>query len=93
MTDDVYRERAHLLAHLAAVYPSHFQTDPEAPNWPVLLIKLPTGQACWHISAADLDLFNHVRAGYEPWDGHTTAIKYQRLDDTTRLLTDGDWIA
>lgn len=93
MTDAVYRERAHLLAHLAAIYPAHFQTDPQAPDWPILHLELPTGQARWYIAPEDLDLFPHVTAGEEQeWDGHTNEIKYQRLDDATRILADGDWV-
>ena len=96
MTDrnDVYRERAHLVAHLAALYPSHLQPDPAAPDWPVLYVSLPTGQATWHISENDLDLFTHVRTDmYEAWDGHTTQEKYERLDHATRIKASGRWVA
>lgn len=89
----VYRERAHLLAHLAAVYPSHFQPDPGEPDWPVLFISLPTGQACWHIAPDDLDLFPHVADGGDTWDGHTTEVKYQRVDHATRIKAAGCWVA
>lgn len=92
--DAVYRERAHLLAHLAAVYPSHIQPDPASPGWPVLYISLPTGQATWHIGDSDLELFGHVRTDvYEPWDGHTTYQKYERLDHATQIRAAGTWIA
>lgn len=93
MCDEIYRERAHLLAHLAACYPSHFQSDPEAPDWPVLFISLPTGQACWHIAPEDLDLFPHVGEGGDTWDGHTTDEKYERLDHATRIKVAGTWVA
>lgn len=81
--DAVYRERAHLVAHLAAVHPSHIgYTDPDVPTWPVLTVETPTGQMCWHINPTDLDLFDHV-TWVDPvaigWDGHTTEEKYQRL--------------
>jgi hypothetical protein len=89
----VYRERAHLLAHLAAIYPSHFQSDPAEPDWPVLFISLPTGQACWHIAPDDLDLFPHVAPGGDTWDGHTTELKYRRLDHATRIKAAGQWVA
>lgn len=89
--DFVYRERAHLLAHLAAIYPSHLQPDAAAPDWPVLYINLPTGQACWHISEHDLDLFHHVRTDVvDTWDGHTTQAKYARLDRATLLAAGVD---
>lgn len=84
--DTVYRERAHLLALLATHYPSHIQPDPVEPDWPVLYLDLPTGQAAWHIGERDLGLFQHVRTDvYEPWDGHTTDEKYARIAELTRL--------
>lgn len=88
MSDAVYRERAHLVAHLAAVYPSCIGcTDPAEPDWAVVTISLPTGQACWHVAPGDMDLFGHVPASStELWDGHSTEEKYARLDAHTRAL-------
>ena len=80
-----YRERAHLVALLATWYPSHIgHNDPNAPDWAVVTVELPTGQACWHIAPADMDLFAHV--GPTPhdargWDGHSTEEKYRRIDE------------
>lgn len=91
----LYRERAHLLANLAAHYPSHlqYQADPFNPDWPVLYISLPTGQASWHVSPDDTDLFTHVRTDtLESWDGHTTDEKYERLDHATRIKAYGGWV-
>lgn len=81
----VYRERAYLVAHLAAVYPSVLVpgADPEEPDWPVLFVDLPSGQVSWHIAPDDLDLFGHVRLGSAAWDGHSTQEKYARLDAHT----------
>lgn len=92
--DVAFRGRAHLEAHLAADYPSVLVegADPEAPDWPVLFVELPTGQVSWHVNPADLDLFGHVRrtiAGMPDapvWDGHTTDEKHARLDAHTRAL-------
>lgn len=85
--DAVYRERAHLVAHLAALYPSHIgYTDPSAPDWPVLIIEAPGGQLSWHIAPDDIGLFAHVRRTdriCRGWDGHTTGEKYERLDRLT----------
>lgn len=79
-----YRERAHLTALLASQYPSHIgHTDPASPNWAVLTVELPTGQACWHIAPADMDLFAHVQPTpryARGWDGHSTEEKYRRID-------------
>lgn len=83
-----YRERAHLLGLLSAVYPSHIgRTDPSTPDWAVVTLQLPTGQAAWHISADDEDLFQHVEHDPEnaiEYDGHSTEEKYARI----RTLTD-----
>lgn len=92
--DSVYRERSHLLALLAAIYPSVLVdgADREAPDWPVLYIQLPTGQVSWHISPIDQDLFGHVRRtiahtlNAPVWDGHTTDEKYERVDAAARAI-------
>lgn len=93
----VYRERAHLVAHLAAYYPSCAgYTDPAAPDWLVVTVQMPEGQATWHIARADVDLFTHVQRYEVPWDGHTTAEKYERLRAATvrlaerRAMNEGD---
>ena len=83
--DNVYRERAHLVAHLGAIYPSVIgYNDPAEPDWPVVYVKTPEGQLSWHISPDDADLFEHVPFGnlitaQAVWDGHTTEEKYERL--------------
>lgn len=78
-----YRERAHLVALLARQYPSHIgHTDPFAPDWAVLTVELPTGQACWHIAPTDMDLVQHVQPTphyARGWDGHDTDEKYRRI--------------
>lgn len=81
MTDAVYRERAHLVAHLATVYPSTIGPhDPNWPEWSVVIIDTPTGQMSWHVAPTDLDLFRHVATStINTWDGHTTEEKYERL--------------
>lgn len=85
--DSVYRERAHLVAHLAALYPSHIgHTDPAEPDWAVVVIEAPGGQLSWHVSPDDMDLFGHVKPtgpDSRPWDGHSTDEKYARLDRLT----------
>jgi hypothetical protein len=87
MTDDVYRERARLVANLAARYPSHMGfTDPSEPDWAVVVIQTPEGQMSWHVATGDRELFRHVRRTRptdKPWDGHTTEQKYTRLAQLT----------
>jgi hypothetical protein len=83
----LYRERARLVAFLAAHYPAEIAySDPAEPDWPVIIIVTPAGQLSWYLAQADLDLFPHVLQ-HEPgcagtaleWDRHTTKEKYLRL--------------
>lgn len=86
--DDVYRERARLVAFLAASYPSHASfSDSAEPDWLVVTVETPQGQMSWHVSPDDQGLFNHVRRtrpGDRSWDQHTTPEKYERLARLTR---------
>lgn len=83
--DNVYRERAFLVAHLATVYPSVISyNDPDEPDWAVIYLTTPQGQLSWHIAPDDMDLFGHVliivaRSDAPAWDGHDTPEKYRRL--------------
>ncbi|MFF1916146.1 hypothetical protein ACFVYE_32085 [Streptomyces sp. NPDC058239] len=87
--DATYRERAHLVALLAALHPSHIgRTDPNAPEWAVVTVETPAGQMTWHIAERDMDLFAHVQPTNRicrGWDGHTTEEKYQRMRDLTEV--------
>lgn len=81
----LYRERAHLLAFLAAAADNSYlaYSDPNEA-WPVLTIEDETGQMCWHINPEDLDLFERIASvnrKIEPpkWDGHSNEVKYNRL--------------
>jgi hypothetical protein len=83
--DAVYRERAELVAYLAAHYPAVLVTDaPDAPGWAIIYINLPTGQASWHLANDDVALVADVETvpADDPratWDQHSTELKYQRL--------------
>lgn len=84
-----YRERAHLVALLAAIYPAEFREnpDPDYADWPIIYVDLPTGQASWHISPADVGLFSGIRFGTDAeWDGHTTEAKYDRIGKLAHML-------
>ena len=86
--DAVYRERAHLVAHLAAILPAVMADDPTDPDWRIVYLDTPSGQWSWHIARSDLDLFAHVPDGEATWDGHTTQQKYQRIRDLTEAITE-----
>jgi hypothetical protein len=83
--DDVYRERARLVALVAALYPSvRAYADPHEPEWSVVYVDSPAGQLSWHIAERDVDLFEHVEFvppnhSRAQWDGHDTKEKYARL--------------
>jgi hypothetical protein len=85
---NVYRERAHLVAHFAALYPSVVAySDPSTPNWPVVTVQTVAGQMCWHIAPDDTELFDLLGDDDAPvWDGHSTDEKYQRLRFLTEMV-------
>lgn len=90
VTEQVYSERARLVAHLAALYPSAWGDDPAAPGWPVVYVHTPRGQLSWHIAPSDFHLFSHVpRDDTVVWDGHSTAEKYERLQQLTERTSKG----
>lgn len=86
--NEAYRERANLLAWLAAIHPSVVApaTDVDEPGWHLLYLRTSTGgwQLTWHIHPRDHELckrVEHVPAD-DPraqWDGHTTDQKYRRI--------------
>lgn len=80
-TNAAYTERARLVALLAALYPSTWNFGDETePDWTVVYVQLPTGQASWHVRESDMGLFEHVRRDdTTAWDGHTTSEKYERI--------------
>ncbi|MFC7303980.1 hypothetical protein ACFQVC_07095 [Streptomyces monticola] len=93
--DAAYRERAHLLAWLAALHPDSAvmtpATDVDAEGWHVLFLVAGGWQMSWHIAPHDLPLFRHVEIVdvADPrvqWDGHSTRQKYSRVRRHTRLL-------
>ena len=50
-------------------YPCGVRIDKDEPTWPVVYIELPVGQVSWHLP-------EHI----EVFDGHTTKIKYKRIE-------------
>lgn len=82
----LYTERAHLVALATTVFPSWVVTDPAEPEWPVVHVLGPFGLMGWHIAAADLHLFDHVRRGGGPdYDGHTKRQALERLELCTAM--------
>jgi hypothetical protein len=78
--DQVYTERAQLVAFLTTVYPAHISPDPEGSDWDYVFVDTPTGQMSWQFSPADQHFVKGLASYSETWDGHTTEEKYERLD-------------
>jgi hypothetical protein len=51
-------------------YKAGISFDAAQPEWPGICIELPTGQVSWHMEQYP-----------DPWDGHTTEEKYQRIHE------------
>lgn len=93
--DGAYRERAQLVALLAAIYTTVIAPAPDIdePGWHIAYLYISGLQASWHIAPSDIELFAHVKRvkADDPlakWDGHTTAKKYGRIQDLTRVLAE-----
>lgn len=92
--DGAYRERAHLVALLAATTDGAVITyarDVDEPGWQIAYLTIGGRQASWHISPRDADLFAHVeRVDVEDprarWNGHTTEEKYAGIATWTAEL-------
>lgn len=80
---DPYWERNRLVRLLASLYPSG-QRKTAIEGWDAewhncIFIDLPTGQASWHIHERQMDEFASLPEYTKPWDGHSTAEKYDRV--------------
>jgi hypothetical protein len=51
--------------------------DPDEPDWPVMMIDLPTGQVGWHLPKEDI-IGNWPQYNGN-WDGHSLEEKRERL--------------
>lgn len=85
---ELYRERAWLVAFVAALYPSVRASNDPYDDRSVVYVQTSAGQLSWHVDSADMDLFPHVPlvTGDDPraqWDHHSTSEKYRRLTQLT----------
>ncbi|MEV1079909.1 hypothetical protein AB0I98_16930 [Streptomyces sp. NPDC050211] len=93
--DHAYRERAQLLAWLAALHPSTAvitaSPDVDEDGWQLLYLVAGGWQMSWHIHPRDTELFKHltvvdVTDPRAQWDGHGSEQKYERMRNHVRLL-------
>ncbi|MCL6734412.1 hypothetical protein [Streptomyces neyagawaensis] len=93
--DGAYRERAQLLAWLAALHPATTvitaSPDVDEDGWQLLYLVAGGWQMSWHIHPRDAELFGHVTVVdvtdvRAQWDGHGTVQKYERMRTHVRLL-------
>ena len=82
-----YTERNRLVALASKLFPSWLERHPESDveweddwRW-IVFVRLPTGQASWHIHDSELETFDHLgRQSGNSWDGHSDEEKYRRVD-------------
>ncbi len=80
--EEAYQDRnlaVMALAKLAKLqgYSVGVKLDPEQPDWPVIMIDLPTGQVGWHIPVKELT--GDWAEFSDEWDGHSIQEKHKRL--------------
>jgi len=86
--DGAYSERDQLVCALSKCFPSWLERHPNNDQtwdndwrW-IVFVQLPTGQASWHIHDSEYPWFSHLAfRDHHSWDGHTTAEKYERLNN------------
>lgn len=88
--DGAYEERNRLVALLARLFPSGVAPDVTSPDWYIVYIDLPMGQASWHIPNAEIGLFEGIPLYQGKWDNHTTDEKYKRIERLTKVLSGFD---
>jgi len=88
--DDAYFDRNQAVMAFGKLaqklgYKVGLKVDPKEPDWPVLMIDLPTGQVGWHLPKDEI-------IGQWPeyegeWDGHSLEEKRNRLAEFIKSLS------
>ena len=86
-SDDAYFDRNQAVMALARLamqkgYRVGLRIDPDEPDWPVLMIDLPTGQVGWHLPKAEI--IGDWPVFDREWDGHSLEDKRKRIDKFIR---------
>lgn len=83
--DEAYRQRNHLVAALAHLFPSGSgiratNIDGWEPDWHgCVYVDLPTGQISYHYHDSQAGLFADLPSYAKPWDGHDKDAVHSRL--------------
>lgn len=81
--DEAYRQRNHLVAALASLFPSGIRaTNIEGwePDWHgCVFIDLPSGQISYHYHDSQAPLFADLPPYTKKWDGHDKETVHKRL--------------
>ncbi|MDX9835285.1 MAG: hypothetical protein RBT36_08755 [Desulfobulbus sp.] len=88
--DDAYFDRNQAVMALARLaqqlgYKVGLRVDPGEPDWPVLMIELPTGQVGYHLPKAEV--LGEWPSYDQEWDGHTLEEKRGRIEELIISLT------
>ena len=54
------------------------RVDHKEPDWPVLMVDLPTGQVSWHLPKDEV--VGQFPEYIQEWDGHDLETKRQRME-------------
>lgn len=81
--DEAYRQRNHLVASLAKLFPSGTRKT-NIPGWDnewhgCCFIDLPGGQISYHYHDSQADLFKDLPEYTKEWDGHDKEVVHKRL--------------
>ncbi|WP_448872440.1 hypothetical protein [Desulfobulbus propionicus] len=80
--DDAYFDRNQAVMAMARMalqlgYKVGLRVDPAEPDWPVLMIDLPTGQVGYHLPKTEV--LGEWPAYDQDWDGHGLEEKRRRI--------------
>ncbi len=80
--NDAYFDRNQAVMAMARMalqlgYRVGLKQDPEEPDWPVLMIDLPTGQVGYHLPGKEV--VGNWPEYKDEWDGHSLAEKRERI--------------
>lgn len=91
LNDSIYEERNLLVQLLAAVGEKVGWTISivkEDSEWHILYIDTDHGQLSWHIRSEQLQA--EWTEKKDVWDGHTTAEKYQRIENMIKIMVNSN---